>query len=265
MRHGSVGHILNPGNYNANYTAVVGSGGGGGGTTPSVAPTAYWPLSDVNDVMPGARNFTNSGTPSFTSGKVGNCANFSFSGGYTSASRASDAGIVLAPTGTSFSVALWINWTSGFVPVIKKSTYPSPTTNGFILEPNNDSVSNYIRCLLMGTPSAQQVTSIQTATFTSGHFGYLTAGFHHLVMVVDRTNDLLKLYFDGVLPWSGASASIAGMTIGDSSGSSLIIGNTADVKVDELGLWGSYALTASEVTFLYNSGNGRTFNGTVWT
>lgn len=80
--------------------------------------------------------------------------------------------------------------------------------------------------------------------------------WHHYVIVYDGTNAIL--YVDGTnryqaavgfTPYSGAAIPL---NIGATNG------QTEAAEIDEVGIW-TRALTPSEVTALYNSGNGRTY------
>lgn len=210
------------------------------------APTAYWPLSNANDVCAGARNL--SGTAgSFVAGKVGNC----WSVATGTRTRASDASIDLPTSGTSYSVACWLYWGNSYSNPLRKNS--GSTGWGWTFS-SVDKLGNSNNTLHVGLLAGG------TKTVYSAPYSYST--WYHVAMVIDRTADVLRLYQDAVLV---DSISIAGYSSGDSSGGALTLGGATTVRLDEVGLWHGHALTGDEVSYLYNSGTGRTFDGSVWT
>jgi len=87
-------------------------------------------------------------------------------------------------------------------------------------------------------------------TFESGQW-------HHIVMVVDSSGNG-KLYVNGgqEATWSnGSNSSVNRFSIGQEWDSSTSASDFFDGKIDEVAIW-NVALSAADVTTLYNSGNG---------
>jgi len=87
-------------------------------------------------------------------------------------------------------------------------------------------------------------------TFESGQW-------HHIVMVVDSSGNG-KLYINGghEATWSnGSNSSVNRFSIGQEWDSATKASDFFDGKIDEVAIW-NVALSAADVTALYNSGNG---------
>jgi hypothetical protein len=87
-------------------------------------------------------------------------------------------------------------------------------------------------------------------TFESGQW-------HHIVMVVDSSGNG-KLYINGghEATWSnGSNSSVNRFSIGQEWDSATNASDFFDGKIDEVAIW-NVALSAPDVTALYNSGNG---------
>jgi len=145
---------------------------------------------------------------------------------------------------TAFSISLWAKGST------QTASYPELTTNnatnGIEFNFSHSSATTKFRAVV------NNVAVASTTTVTDNNW-------HHGVMTWDGAT--LKLYTDAGTPVTAAVTSAAqnfnGISLGDSTDS-----NTALQYVgllDEVGYW-SRALTASEVTSLYNAGAGLPFS-----
>ena len=85
-----------------------------------------------------------------------------------------------------------------------------------------------------------------------------TAAWHHVVGVIDRTDNKVKLYFDGVLTDSADIA--ASVDILSSAG--LVIADASAADVSDVTIFKDI-LTTQEITAIYQAGVGNTITGTL--
>ena len=215
---------------------------------------AYNGESNANDSF-GTNNGTAQGGLTYTAGKIGNAFNFNGTNAYVQLGDVMDIGT------SSWSYSMWFNanqLTAGtYLVLFSKSIAASgsgrvwATTYGNQLQFNFDAAGN-----------SNNINTQTTLTFN-------TNTWYHVVCVLDR-NDKLKMYVNGTLvtlntilgdnnliPFSSVNYNtnnpfrIGTYTAADNAS---ILG-TFNGKIDAFNVW-QKALTQSEITELYNSGNG---------
>lgn len=215
---------------------------------------AYYKLDessgDPADSSGNGYTLTNNGTVAFSSGKINNGADFANTS--TKYFRRTGASVLGLTATTSVSVSLWFK---------------------IVSEPNTDeelfyifhklAAGSLIRALYYYNGGTRQLLIGRNGAVTAyasynGNFGDNT--WRHLVVVFNGST--IEYYLNGT---SVASASVSGTY--DSSGAAQSAGfglsdlafGTGDGSLngmlDEVGVW-DRALTSTEVTSLYNSGNG---------
>lgn len=207
---------------------------------------SWWPLDETtgtrNDAH-GTNHLTDNNTVGYAAGKHSNGADFEFSSAeYLSITNAAQTG--LGFNGSTWSLSYWI----------KKESDTDGVSFG---KGNSGQVTFYIQHDVSGT-SVRFANSSETAfDWTSSE----SAGtWYHYVFVYD--SGTLTLYKDG--------SSLGNKSVGTLTASSAYFSvgmvekyasNYIDGVLDEVGVW-SRAITGSEVTELYNSGNGLDYAGT---
>jgi hypothetical protein len=213
---------------------------------------SYWKLDEssgnASDSV-GSVTLTNNGTTAYVAGKINNSADFGSSGTAKSLRTTNTLGI----DGGSCTFSCWVNkntnLTSG---KYTNGAYQNNTTSKveYRLGIDNGGGTELVNFTRGKTGTADN-NAQETLTMTVGTW-------YHLVGTYDGTN--VKLYRDGVLKATTASSGngstapyTAGFSIGNNNDSSSFIQNS--LIVDEVGVW-TRALTASEITSLYNAGAG---------
>lgn len=147
-----------------------------------------------------------------------------------------------------FTASTWVNF-----------QFTGPTANRYILDTADASARALLLISTADRPRAYVVSSDSSELFVNG--SVLTAGWHHIASVYDRSNDTLYLYVDGVADgsdntWSGARQhwnvdSAAGdFSIGSAgtAGANNCPGPIGSLQVSP------FAMPAAMITSLYNSG-----------
>lgn len=202
---------------------------------------AYWSLdSNANDSL-GSRNGTDSGSPTYGTGKIGNGVTYNGSSSYaTIANHAS-----LFPT--SLTVSLWVKFTTA-------------QQNKHIFTLQNANASPYAGFSIF-VEDAANGKKIWSAT-RSTSFGWIAStnnlndgNWHHIVVTFDSGTH--TMWVDGT-----QNSQNTGKTLVWDTGANLMFGkfyNYAggyyDGSLDEVGYW-SRALDSSEIASLYNGGSG---------
>lgn len=210
-------------------------------------PTVYYKLdSNANDSV-GSNNGTATNV-SWVAGKIGNAGSFN---------------------GTSSKIATPYNM-----------PYASFSINMWVKENNNTGTQNFIswRQNGNGNPIVSIFNVSGTVTFrlrsaagtgltdrsaTAGS----TSAYHMYTFTYNSSSGAMEIYIDGSL--SGTSKTYSGGTWSgiDSGrlGNEFINGEYLNGIIDEVGLWSTVVLSASEISELYNGGAGVTypFGGTT--
>jgi len=219
---------------------------------------SYWKLDGNSTDSVGSNNGTDTSITYGTAyGKINQGADFN---GTTSHIEMSGSG-TLDITGNNISISCWFNLdtipASGnimtFVGHYVSDPSLTPSYGGYDLRIHNNSGTPEFDFVIHTGSTAPMVTYIYTPS---------TGTWYHLVTTNDGTT--LRLYLNGT-----EVASATGGSIGSASSRPFNIGclNRAstignerfvDGKIDEVGIW-NRTLSASEVSELYNSGNGLSY------
>lgn len=210
--------------------------------------TYYWKLDESSGnavAATGGVNLTNNGSIAYGTGKINNGAVFdnNNSKSFSSASTIS--------MGTAGSISVWVN------PTLGDGGYVFDGTNGdrYIFAINSDGSYFY------------HIDNTSIGTSAAGKFS--SGSWYHVVITWDNSLGSNKeaVYINGSLDRND------NVSIGSST-TTLYVGNrytntgTQDAfagTIDEIGIW-SRALSGSEITSLYNSGNGTQYPyGTQYT
>lgn len=213
--------------------------------------TGFWSLENTSwtDDTASGTTLTATGTPTASAGKVGNAADFD--GSTDGLGAASNANILNG--GSSFSVQAWVS-------------IGSPPGEWQVF--NKDSTSFGQREWGLGTRFTSSnvwvftCSNTSTTLFRADAAANHSSGWHHLVGTFNSSGGAMVLYVDGSA--SGAGNTLTG-TMNSHASAPLGIGqqNTAPIGtaclIDQCGFWKGRVLSAGDVTALYNSGNGLSY------
>lgn len=217
------------------------------GGTLTTGLQAYYKLEDTNDFW-STNNLTNNNSATFTTGKVNNAVDFGSANTNKSLTIASNLGI----DGGSASVSAWVNITtapaSGSLYTIA-STFSSVSKVAYTIWYRNN--AGTLQLLYnRGRANISDDFIAYNTTLTTGTWYYVT-------LTYDGT---LRAYLNGsavgtpITPSGNGAGTDASM-----SGFGRLYNDTLFLSglVDEGAFW-SKALSTTEITDLYNSGNGQT-------
>ena len=210
---------------------------------------SYYKLDDVNDYY-ASNNLTNNNTVTFVTGKIDNAGDFEVD----STQYLSNTGN-LGIDGGAISFSAWIKLESQTAARFIVNQFSDTSHIGYWIH-YNGSILEFER-LKRGVADDR----IQYSTSPSNGTWY------HVVLTYDGSN--LRGYLNGSEVTGSPVASTGNGSVSDTTG--FRIGadrgnaNTFDGLIDEVGVW-SKALSTTEITDLYNSGDGQTMTaGTTFT
>lgn len=248
---------------NGSLSSIITPGSSGGGTAPGDGYEAnlygYWKFDSAVNPEPGSvgsRNLGNSGCDVTTSGHtgfIGNCINLNCQLGTTDGcmlSRNDDGSGDFHFTG-SFSVRFWFKTSLAGA---RNTALVSEFSWSIYLGSPPVGVDGKIDFYMVGDIQANH-DLVSTQDVCDGAWHYIVAWF-------DAGTGTMGLQIDNNSPSTHSPQDIfdSGADALDISQSWNGIGTTSDtVLIDELAIWKGYALTASDITFDYNSGSGRTY------
>ena len=190
----------------------------------------------------GANHLSATPTVTYPAGKVNNCFHIPYNNtGRLYIANGDQTG--LDCNGKSYSLSFWayFQWAWRFYPLIKTNTWSIYNTN------------DYLRFWSIGETGGSHLL----ASTTTG----ITAAWHHWVLTYDYTTKQKLIYYDNIN--KGDAIATHGNNVGQNS-NDFEFGGTTDTAnragwMDEFGFW-DRVLTPAEVTTLYNSGNGMSYN-----
>lgn len=216
----------------------------------NVGLVSYYKLGDTYDFY-GSNNLTNNGGATFGAGKYNNAVDLGSSNSSKYLSSTSNFGI----NGGPCSISLWVNFYS--LPASNKGAGVTSVAD------STSSVGNMIQ--LYNNSGTMQVYGFRDkvgvgSQSSGGNFTINTGTWYNFIYTYDGTN--IKVFGNGSQIGTSTAASGTG-----TGGSNLLdigrnyFGTTefSSMKIDELGIW-SKALSTTEISDLYNSGNGQTMN-----
>lgn len=217
--------------------------------------TGYWkfdePSGNAADATGNSLTLTNTNTVTYVAGKINNAGHF------VGASSQKESRLDLSGTtaGGAITVAAWY----------KVNTAPSASSQ-IVIDVASSATSPYISYILSYVDTAgtktisfnrqKQAVANQAITSTQ-NLG--TGTYHYLVGTYDGAN--ANLYLDGTLVAGPTAISGNGAGPNDANNETVVgalhsaQGSFATGDIDEPAVW-SRALTAAEVTSLYNAGTG---------
>jgi hypothetical protein len=208
---------------------------------------AYNGESNANDSF-GSNNGTDIGGLTYTTGKIGNAFQFNGTTSYVSLPNSANQ---FNFTG-DFSVSCWFktNTVSGNQMIFSNLAYNGGNRRGYYIV----LAGNTIGCWLTNHPQYQEF-------YTSGVIS--TGTWYHLS--VTRESGVVKIYLNGTLLATDTNAITLGnyVTVLTSIGAYTNGVSTTshfNGQIDALNIW-QKSLTQSEITELYNSGNGAQYIG----
>lgn len=212
---------------------------------------AYYKLDESSgnaaDASGAGLTLTNTNTVVFSAGKINNGGAFT----RTSSQYFTSSNAAFSLTG-SLSMSFWIKASAAQVTGVNCGMVSNATSggNGYLLRIEND---GFVYFRLASGPTGQ--TSTQAAGAGNiVNFNVADSVFHHVVGTYDGTT--AKIYVDDTLCASRAITA----TLTSPGNFNVGLDNTTTASymngnLDEVGLW-SRALSATEVTTLYNGGAG---------
>ena len=225
---------------------------------PTTGLVSYWKADESSGNMAdsaGSNTLTNNNTATFTTGKINNAAVIAVSGAkFFSITDAAQTG--LDPTG-DFSIQAWVyptTLTNGqtYSMFIKDYAGGGGTARGYWLR--TDGTSKTPDALIFNANAAGN-TGVTCTTAMSVN------NWYHLVVTYDYISDggsKLTIYLNGT---QEAQSTTAVGPVQNTAATLGLGGRPQDAseyfegRIDEIGFW-NVELTSSQVTDLYNSGNG---------
>jgi hypothetical protein len=220
----------------------------------------YWKFDEASgnaaDAV-GSATLTNNGTVTFTSGKINNAADLGSSNSSKSLTTSSVAGLAFD---TAFTVNLWVN----------ASTLPANNTAAYVWMWGDNATTNKKGGIEIqyynnaGTPQIYIVRQHNNYGTQNSYFANQTLTIGTWFMLT-YTWDLstMRLYINGnSTPAASGASTITGTNNTNGVGTGLSLGKYLPTSsswfsglYDEMGHW-TRALSTSEISQLYNSGNG---------
>lgn len=236
---------------NLNHAGVYAPAPGGGGLGLQTSLTGFWSMENTSwlDDTASGTTLTGTGSPSTTTGKVGNAASLTASTSYLQAASNTN----VSAGGGSFSVQAWVN-------------ISNPPGTKMLFSKSLNTFGNY-EWGLGTTFTSANVWEFSCTNTSTTHFGAVdtvgvaTNTWVHLVGTYDSGSKVVTLYKNGT---SVATATLTG-TLNSSASAPLNFGYngfsiaTVNILIDQCGFWKGRILSAGDVTALYNSGSGLSY------
>lgn len=240
--------------YSGNTAALMVGAGGGGGSTLRTNLIGWWEFESgaITTDAHGSNTLTNNNAVTSVSGKVSNAAQF-VAASSQSLTRASDA--TIATGDIDFSLAMWVN--------------PTTSTNCVVAKDNAAFAGMEYRCGIRFTDANRFYFTIGDNGGVSETVDYAgssvsTSSWYFVAVICDKTSSLIKISVnDGTVSTTAKTITVAAV-----AGAAFSIGKRGasteffNGLVDQMGFW-KKALSASEITQLYNGGAGVTYAATA--
>ena len=205
---------------------------------------SYWKLDSSEADFYGSQNWTNNGSVGYTTGKIGNAVNL-----VADNTKYLSRTTPVSTATTDWSVSLWVN-------------LPDTSEIGFFFANgvNTDLSAGYS----IGVGGATISAAGNRLFFSLGNVvdkdsgTNIGTGWHHLILLRNNSDGIVRAYIDGSQTVNTHTATIVAP-----NGNSTIGGNFSgysallNAVVDEVGIWDK-ALSAQEISDLYNGGSGQT-------
>jgi hypothetical protein len=209
--------------------------------------TAGYRLSNTTDET-GNFGVTAYGSPTYVSGKIGNCASFDGTTGLYRDGTDQMGGVTYANSWGTWAFSFWMNPTS------------LATSNQVIFHFENNNGGGSIRVLYVSTTTGTlQIQMLGTAwTYITGP-ALSTSTWYHVA--VSMSSGTATLYVNNTSYGTGSPSGQYGTTrtggfgIGSARYGGASPAARFNGKIDAAYVW-THALTAGEVSTLYNSGSG---------
>ncbi len=214
------------------------SDGGGGGTTPSVSPVAYYAFENNANDSVGSNHGTSYNTPQYTTGRIGNCVNFTGGSSYIT---------VPAVVTTDFTVSFFVKTTQNY------------TTDGDFymgcsllngeesgMDPNDWGITYLANKIAFGAGYTGGTSTFKSiSTVNDGQW-------RHVCCTRNSSTGTMNIYIDGVLETTGSGptgsrTAPSVLHIGDTKWS----GATFNGQIDNMKIY-NQVLSSSEITWLAN-------------
>lgn len=230
--------IINP------YRFAGGGGGGSNGLLTNLV--SYWKLDEASGTRVdshGSNDLTDNNTVGSAAGIISNAADFT----EADSEYLSTTTLPVSSFPCSFSCWVKLDDTADEYEFLSLAKNSSPVVYIALRSPPSRGYELQVR---------SGGSTFDGSNFAAANGGTLSTDWTHVVAVISGSGDA-KLYVDNVLvetdtntfSWPPGMDEFAIGRIGDSSP------GYSNCAVDEVGIW-SRALSASDVTNLYNSGNG---------
>ena len=121
---------------------------------------------------------------------------------------------------------------------------------------------------LSTTSLASEFYSTNTGTYTGSALTMDGSTFYHIVCVCDGTNNSAYIYLDGTKIWENTSLSLSESDFPITPSTYVAIGreqNTTNINIKTFRVWENHALSAVEITTLYNNRNTANYISTIIT
>jgi hypothetical protein len=212
---------------------------------------AYWPLDETSGTREdahGANDLTDNNTVSSGTGKVGTAADFEADNN-ESLSIVDNAD--LRTGDIDFSVSIWVKFETA-------SSYP------IMMAKSNGASDDEYTLFCVGAslvPRFQVQYNTSNSQYAEWNAALSTGTWYHIVGWHDSVNNVLGITVNDATPITqahslGVNSGAQAFAMGRASGVNL------DGMLDEAGFW-KKVLTPTEITWLYNSGNGRNYAAIV--
>jgi hypothetical protein len=205
---------------------------------------AYWKLDETSGTRidsAGSSNLADNNIVGSTTGKIGNAANFNGTNYLSTTST-------WAPS-NSFTISAWIKLNSALKRTIVGQDWADtpPEIRNFLFRIDNGTLEFFI---LSGGATSVNLSSV---ALNDGNW-------HFVAAIYDDTASTIKIWADTNTNTAGSvpTPSFQATTIYVGRRQFLIAPDNFIGDIDEVGIW-NRALTAAEISILYNSGAGITF------